>query len=86
MLLGFQKHGIIHPTARNLCLADPRTIKIFNGTLHTSFVKNDTYQKIHFIHVQARYQLPTQIAQAFEKLDKLITWIMHSADKNVKGK
>ena len=52
-LLGFWQHEIIPPMAWNLCLADPRTIKKFNDTLHTSFIRHDIYQKIHYIHNQA---------------------------------
>ena len=84
--LGFRKHNIIHPMARNLCLADPITIKKFNDTLHTSFVKHDIYQKIHYIHIRASYPLPTHIAQAFETLDELVTRLMHAEDKNSEGK
>ena len=43
---------------------------------------NDIYQKIHYIHVRASYPLPTDLAQAFEKLDKLIIRLLHTADKN----
>ena len=71
---------------QNLCMADPRTIKIFSDTLHTSFVKHDIYQKIYYIHVRACYPLPTHLAQAFKKLDELITRLIYLADKNVEGK
>ena len=86
MLLGFQTYGIIPPTARNLCLVDPRTIKIFNDTLHTSFAKHDIYHKIEYIHVRASYPLPTHLPQSFEKLDALITHLLYTADKNTEGK
>ena len=67
-------------------MADPRTIKIFSDTLHTSFVKHDIYQKIYYIHVRAIYPLPKHLAQAFEKMDKFITNLIHKADKNTEGK
>ena len=85
-LLGFRKHNIIPPTARNLFLTDTRRIKIFNDTLHRTFVKHEIYQKIHYIHVRASNLLPTHLAQAFEKLDELITRLMHAEDKNSEGK
>ena len=44
-LLCFRKHDTIPPMARNLCLEDLKTIKIFNDTLHKRFVKNDIYRK-----------------------------------------
>ena len=50
-LLGFWQHDIIPPMAWNLCLECPSTIKRFNDTLHTSFLKYEIYHKIHYIHV-----------------------------------
>ena len=85
-LLGFWQHSIIPPMAWNLCLADPRTIKIFNDKLHTSFVKHDIYQKIHYIHVRAGYPLQTHLSPALEKLNELITRLIHVAEKNSEGK
>ena len=55
-------------------------IKIFNDTLHTIFVKNGIFQKTHFVHIQPSYTLQTYLVQAFEKLDELITRIMHAED------
>ena len=60
--------------------------KNFNDTPHTSFVKHDIYQKIHYIHNRAVYPLPTNIARAFERLDNFITCLMHAADKNPEEK
>ena len=85
-LLVFRQHEIFPPTARNLCLEDPRMINRFNYTLHTRFLKHYIYQKIHFIHVQDSYPLPTHIAQAFEIVDELITRLMHTADKKCRSK
>ena len=85
-LLDFWQHYIIPPISRNLCLSDPRKINKFNDKLHTSFVKHDIYQKLHYIHSQAIYPLATHLAQNLEKLDTLITRLMHAADKNVEGK
>ena len=82
MLLGFLKHDIILPMARNLCLVDPITIKKFNDTLHTSFVKHDIYRNIRYIYNRAIYALLTHLAWDFERLDKLITQLMNAADKN----
>ena len=64
-LLGFRQTDILPPMAGNLCLEDPRTIKKINDTLHAIFVKHEMYQKIHYIHVQYIYPLPTHVAQAF---------------------
>ena len=86
MLLGFRQHEIIPPMTQNLCLSDPKTINRLTYTLHTSFVKHDIYQKFYYIHVQARYPLPTNPSKSFEKLDELITRLMHTEDKNVEGK
>ena len=82
-LLGFRKHDIIPSTAWNLCLVDPRTVWMFNDTLQTSFFKHEIYHKIHYIHVQYSYPIPTHLAQDFEKLDELINHLMHTSDKNV---
>ena len=71
--LGFQQHEIILPMAHNLCLIDTRTIKRFNDKLHTSSLKNDIYQKMHYIYVRDSYPLPTHLSQSLEKLYKLIT-------------
>ena len=86
MLLGFRKHDIIPTTAHKLCMGDPRTIKRFNDTLHTSFIKHDIYQKINYIHVRYSYPLPIHLSQSFEELYELITRLMHTADKNAEGK
>ena len=86
MVLGFWQHEITLPNARNLRQGDPSTIKKFNDTLNTDFVKQDNYKNIHYIHNQAIYLLPTHIARAFEILDKLITRLIHAADKNAKEK
>ena len=67
-------------------MADTITIKKFNDTLHTSFVKHDIYQKIHYIYNRAIYPLPTHIAQFFEILDELVTHLMHSEDKKHRRK
>ena len=80
-LLGFWQHDITPPMEQKLCLADPRTIKKFNYTLHTSFVKHDIYQNIHYIHTWYIYPLPTYIAQYFGRLEKLITCFMHASYK-----
>ena len=72
--------------APNLCLADDMTIKRFNDTLNTKKFKHDIYQKIHYMHVQASYPLPTHLEQAFEKLDEMITRLMHAAEKNTEEK
>ena len=59
---------------------------MFNNTLHTIFVKHYIYHKNLYIHVRASYPLPTHVAQSFEKLDKLISRLMHTLDKNAEGK
>ena len=66
ILIGFQKHDIITPMSQNPRLEDPRTIKKFIDTLHTIFVKPDIYQKVHYLHNQSIYPLPTHLTQAFE--------------------
>ena len=86
MLLGSRQHVIILTVARNLSLGYPRTIKKFNETLHTRFVKHDIYQKIHYIHNRDIYPLPTHLAWEFERLDKLITHLMYSEDKQCRRK
>ena len=86
MLLDFWQDEIIPPIVENLCLTDISTIKIFNDTIHKRFVKNDINQKIHYIRVQASYSLPTNLAQAFKKLDELITRLLHAADEKYKRK
>ena len=86
MVLGFWQHEITLPNARNLRQGDPSTIKKFNDTLNTDFVKQDHFKNIHYIHNQAIYPLPAHLTCAFERLDKLITQIMHASDKNAEGK
>ena len=44
--------------ARNLRLGDPRTINKSDDTIHTSFVKQDIFRKIHYIHNRYIYPLP----------------------------
>ena len=83
LLLGFRKQDSIPPMAWNLRLEDPRTIKKFNDTLLTSFLKNDIYHRVHYLHNRDIYPLPTHLARSFERLDKMITGIVHAADKNV---
>ena len=85
-LLGFRKHDIIPPMARNLCLTYPRTINKFNDTLHKRFLKHDIYQKIHYIHNRSIYPLTTHPERVFEILNKLITLLIYAADKNVEEK
>ena len=53
----------------------------FNDTLHTSFVKQYIYQNIHYRHNQGICPLSVYLALAFEKLNKLITRLMHAEDK-----
>ena len=86
MILGLRKHDIIPPTARNLCMGDPRTINKSNDKLHTSFVKHDIYQKIHYIHNRAIYPLPARLSRTFEILDKFITHLINAVDKNAEEK
>ena len=85
MLLCFEQHDIIPPMAWNLRLEDPRTIKKFNDTLLTSFLKNDIYHRVHYLHNRDIYPLPTHLARAFERLYKLITRIMYVADKKCRS-
>ena len=66
---------------QNVCLADLRTIKKFNDTLHTIFLKHDIYQKTHYIHNRAIYPLPTHLVKSFERLDNFVTRLMHATDK-----
>ena len=47
MLLGFRKHDIIPPMARNLCLEYSRRTTKFNDTLHKICFEQDIYQKFH---------------------------------------
>ena len=61
MLLGFQLHSIITPMELKLRLGDSRMINKFNDTIHTSFIKHDIYQKIHYIHNRGIYALPTHL-------------------------
>ena len=68
-LLGFRQHDMIFPTGLTSCLENPRTIKRFNDTLHTSFFKHDIYHKINYIHVRDSYPPSTHLAQPFQKLD-----------------
>ena len=82
MLLGFQKHDIIPPIEQDLRPRYHRTINKSNDNINTSFVKHRIYQKIHHIHNQSIYPLPTHIARSFEILEKLNTFIMHALDKN----
>ena len=77
MILGFCNHDIIPPIAWNLCLEDSRTVNNFNDTLHMSFVKHYIYQKVNYLHIQAIYQLPSNISQSFEPLDELISGLLH---------
>ena len=70
----------------NLHLEDTRTINKFNDTLHTSFVKHDIYQKVHYLHNWAIYPLPEHLSRAFELFYDFITHIIYAADKNVEGK
>ena len=86
MLLGFWQPGIIPTTERNLCLGYSRTIKKFNDTRHTSFVKHDIYQKIHYVQSQAIYLLPTHLARDFEILGELITCLIYAADTKFRRK
>ena len=60
-LLGFRKHDIIPPMARNLCLTYPRTINKFNDTLHKDFLNMTSTRRytiyitdlfIHSQHIQ----------------------------------
>ena len=69
IIIGFRKHDIIPPMARNLHLGDPRTINKFNDTLHKRSVKHDIYQKIHYIHNRYIYPLPTHLVRDFERVD-----------------
>ena len=64
--------------SRNLRLEDPGTVKNFNDIIHTSFFRHDIYQNIHDINNRAIYTISTHKAQAFERVDKLITGIMHT--------
>ena len=59
-LLGFWKYDIIPPMVQKSCLEYPRTINIFNDTIHKNLL-NMTY-----IYVQASYPLLTHLEQAFE--------------------
>ena len=70
--------------AHNLRLGDPSTIKKYNYTLHTSFVKREIYQNIHYINNQDIYPPPTNIARDFDILERLITRLMHVSDKKFK--
>ena len=72
MLLGFWQYDIIPPMAWKLRLKYPRMINKFNDTLHTSFVKYDIYQKVHYLNSQGMYTLPAHIIRSFERLDELI--------------
>ena len=81
MLVCFRKHDIIPQMAQNLRLGGPRNIKKLNDTLHTSFVKHESYHNIQYIHNQSIYPLPTRLLQDFEILDKLITRLIHVAEK-----
>ena len=63
MVLCFQQHEIIPLMERNLCLGYTGMIKKFNYALHTSFLKHYIYQKIHYIHRQDIYTLPTHISR-----------------------
>ena len=85
-ILGFQEHDIILPMSQNLCLAYPWTIKKLNDTFNTSFVKHDIYQKIHYIHNQEIYHLPTHLAQEFDILDELINHPLDAEEKNAEEK
>ena len=84
VLIGFCKNDIIPSMSQNLCLANFRRINKYNDTLHKRFVKHDIYNNIHCIHNQSIYSLPTHLARAFERLDKLITRLTHAADKKKK--
>ena len=86
MLLGLWKHEIVPPMAWNFRLGDPRMINKFNDTLHTSFVKYDIYQNIHYIHKQDIYTPPTHIERVFERLDKFITLLMHAVEEKEEEK
>ena len=86
MSLDFRKHNIIPTMEWNLFLADPRTIKKFNDNIHKIFVKHDIYQNIQYIYNLLIYPLPTHLARVFERLEKLITHLMHAADKNAEEK
>ena len=48
-----------------LHLADASIMNKFNEKIHTSLVKKDIYQKIHYIHKQYIYPLPTHLVRAF---------------------
>ena len=61
-------------------------IKISNDTLHNFFVKHESYQTIHYVHVCASYPLPKQLSQSFKKIDELITLLMHTSDKQFRKK
>ena len=71
---------------QNLRLTDPRRIKKFNDTIHTRIGKDDIYQKINYIHNRDIYPLPTPLSHDFEILEKLITHLMHVADKKPEEK
>ena len=70
MLLCLWQHDIIPLISRNLRMGDPRIINKFNNTLHTSFVKHDIYQRIHYINNPDIHPLRTHIVRTFEILDK----------------
>ena len=72
--------------AHNLHLVDSSMINKSNDALHKSSVKQDVYQKIHYIHNQDVYPLPTHLTRVFEILDGLITHLTHSVNKNSEGK
>ena len=57
-----------------------------SDTLHTSLIKHDIYQKVHYIHNRDVYQLPEHLAQAFELLDELITRLLLTVDKKAEEK
>ena len=82
MLVCFWKHDIIPHMAQNLRLGGPGNIKKLNDTLHTSFVKHESYHNIQYINNQAIYPLPTHLLRDFELLGKLITRLIHATDKN----
>ena len=87
MILGFQQNdNPPPPLAHNQRLEYPRTTKKLNDTLHTSSVKYDIYQKVHYLHNGSIYLIPTHLTRAFEILDKLIARRMHAEDKNTERK